>query len=165
MTKYQENIKAYRDINFFDLFTYRYNTAEECYIPICDIDCSDIDQYDNDYYIDHIEEYMLINSVLKKANHYMVYAENITWNHASGFKICDYPEECFRRSYDFNIYLNDVTSGGKVLHAVECSHDCPMGSPVYIIALTDKEYNKLVNAESFETIRNFVGKQVEKLEK
>lgn len=164
MTKYQENIKAYRDINFFDLFTYRYNTAEECYISECDIDYSDIDQYNDDYYIDHTEEYILINSVLKKANHYMVYVENITWNHASGFKICDYPEECFRRSYDFNIYLNDVTPGGKVLSATETSHDC-MGSTVYIIALTDKEYNKLINADRFETIRNFVSKQVKKLEK
>lgn len=164
MTKYQENIKAYRDINFFDLFTYRYNTAEECYIPICDIDCSNIDQYDNDYYIDHIEEYMIINSVLKKANHYMVYAENITWNHLSGYKLCNYPEECFRRSYDFNIYLNDVSSGGKVLRATETNHDC-LGSPVYIIALTDREYTMIKNADRFETISNFVGKQVEKLEK
>ena len=164
MTKYQENIKAYRDVNFFDLFTYRYNHDIDCYVCECDVDYQDLDQYDDDWYIDHIREKEIINKVLKKASHYMVYAENITWNHLSGYKICEYPEECFRRSYDFNIYLDDVTSGGKVLRATETNHDC-LGSPVYIIALTDREYTMIKNADRFETISNFVKKQVKKLEK
>ena len=164
MTKYKMNVSVYRDVNFFDLFTYRYNLENDCYVCECDIAYEDLDQYDDDWFIDHVMEKEIIDSVLKKANHYMVYAENITWNHASGFKICDYPEECFRRSYDFNIYLKDVTAGGKVLAATETSHDC-IGSPVYIIALTDREYTMIKNADKFETIRNFVGKQVKKLEK
>lgn len=165
MTKYEMNVSVYRDINFFDLFTYRYNREIDCYVSECDIAFENLEQYDDDWYVDHIMEKEIIDSVLKKANHYLVYADGITWNHAAGFKICDYAEECFHRSYDFNIYLDDVSSGGKVLHAVECSHDCPMGSPVYIIALTDREYNKLINAERFETIRDFVNRQVKKLEK
>jgi hypothetical protein len=164
MTKYQENIKAYRDVNFFDLFTYRYNHDIDCYVSECDIAFEDLEQYDDDWYINHIEEKEIINKVLKKANHYMVYAGGVTWNHATGYKICEYPEECFRRNYDFNICLNDVTPGGKVLSATETNHDC-MESPVYIIALTDREYNKLVNAESFKTISDFVSMQAEKLEK
>lgn len=165
MTNYKMNVSAYQDVNFFDLFTYRYNHEEDCYICECDIDFEDLEQYDSDWYIDHVKEKEIIDSVLKKANHYMVYADGITWDHAAGFKICDFPVSCFRRSYDFNIYLKDVSSGGKVLAATEYSHDCPMGSAVYIIALTDKEYDKLVNAESFKTISDFVSKQVKKLEK
>ena len=59
----------------------------------------------------------------------------------------------------------EASNGGKVLHAIESSHDVPTGSNTYIIALTKREswcINGLLMQTDFESIDEFVEKNIEK---
>ena len=71
----------------------------------------------------------------------------------------------FVEKYGKEINLVEASNGGKVLHAIESSHDVPTGSNTYIIALTKREswcINGLLMQTDFESIDEFVEKNIEK---
>lgn len=109
----------------------------------------------NDFYFDRDWFDSWMAGAIKTANSYLVFSVGCRWNGGSGYKIADSLEDAFSRDYDSSIYLNNVSKGGKTLVCSESSHDVPMGSTTYIIALTDKEREKLDYAR-FETVENFV---------
>ena len=117
-----------------------------------EIDYSDIDydfcDWDEWAYKDFIHE------LVKKAEHYLVYLPNSTWRGSSGCGIVDTLEDAFCRGYDCTQYVKGVSKGNKAVLLRESHHDVPMGHHALIIALTDKEYNKLENAD-FKTLEDF----------
>ena len=98
-----------------------------------------------------------LDNSLKDAHHYLVYAQNARWDGASAYKLTDDKYSVLYRDYDVKQYFEDSSKGLKVMHIAEASHDVPLGYKVTIIALTDKEYDKLENA-AFDTIKKFVSK-------
>lgn len=95
-----------------------------------------------------------IHELVKDAEHYLVYLPNSTWNNASGCGIVNSLEDAFYRDYDCSQYIKGVSKGNKAVLLQEYHHDKPMGHHALIIALTDKEYNKLENAD-FKTLEDF----------
>lgn len=101
-----------------------------------------------------------LEDLIKEAPHYLVFASNCRWDGASGYKIVDFMEEIVARDYEVSIYPIGVSKGGKTLMCreySEYSHDVPMGARTTIIALTEKEYGRLIDA-SWEQVAKFVGK-------
>lgn len=117
-----------------------------------EIEYNDIDYEWADF--DEIQYKDYIHELVKKANHYLVYLPNSTWNGASGCGIVDSLEDAFYRDYDCLQYVKGVSKGNKAVLLQEYHHDKPMGHHVIIIALTDKEYNKLEDAD-FKTLEDF----------
>ena len=95
--------------------------------------------------------------LVKPANHYLVFASGCRWNGASGYKFADSIRECISRGYDATIEPESVSPGGKTLVCRESSHDVPIGSTTYIVALTNREYERLRNTE-FDAVYQFVQK-------
>lgn len=126
-----------------------------------DIDRLDV-PYDSVYWDSPFcdDEYRdeILHQMIKPANHYLVFASGCRWNGASGYSFKETPADCLYRSYDATIRPHAVSKGGKTLVCIESSHDVPMGSHTYIIALTDDEYRRLEDAE-FSTVRKFAEAQ------
>lgn len=98
-----------------------------------------------------------LTSHIGKYNHYLVFAKSCTWRGASGFKFCDNVNDTLLRNYDATfIFKKDIKNGIEIL---ESSHDVPTGSPTYIFGLTNKEFDRLENAE-FDTIEAFVNERI-----
>ena len=98
-----------------------------------------------------------LTSHLGNRSHYLVFAKSCTWRGASGFKFCDNVNDTLFRNYDATfIFKKDIKNGIEIL---ESSHDVPTGSPTYIFGLTNKEFDKLEDAE-FDTIEAFVNERI-----
>lgn len=117
-----------------------------------EIEYSDID-YDF-YDFDDIEYKDYLHELVKKAEHYLVYLPNSTWNGASGCGIVNSLEDAFYRNYDCHQYIKAVSKGNKACLLRESHHDVPMGHHTLVIALTDREYKRLENSD-FNTMQNF----------
>lgn len=100
---------------------------------------------------------LVAGKIIKNAEHYLVYVFGIRWNGADGYRFNDDFRACFARDYDAMIYPKNVSRNGKTLLCVRYSHDVPTGSQTCIIALTDREYNRL-NKADFNTVKQFVEK-------
>lgn len=96
-------------------------------------------RYDNDRFE------RMSAKLIKPADHYLVFAVRCRWDGASGYKLANGIEECFRRSYDATIRPVSVSRGGKILTCIESGHDVPTGGTTYVIALTEREYQSLLN--------------------
>lgn len=100
----------------------------------------------NDYYFDEYEwESTVVDLMNSNYNHYLVVLCNSTWNGASGLKIFDKYEDCFKRDYDCSMYYVKSSTKGKVLELKEHHHDIPTGHKSMIIGLTDREFERLDN--------------------
>ena len=115
---------------------------------------------ESDCLMDEIDYVM--ESLIKKADHYLVMAYNCRWNGASGYKFADDIREALNRDYDTSIYPVTASRGGKVLVCREYSHDVPMGARTVIIALTDSQYEHL-NAwyREWEEVKMFADRYAE----
>lgn len=119
----------------------------------------------NDVEFDMFDEYAyreFIDNLVKPSNHYLLFGFNCTWRGSNGYNIVDNLEAAFRRSYECHQYPMEVTKGNKALHMIESHHDVPGGHSVVIIALTDKEYEKLDNSD-FEDVEKFAFEYLKKL--
>ena len=106
---------------------------------------------------DHEEIDMVLKELIKEADHYLVMAHNCRWNGVSGYKIVGSRKETVYRNDDVCICPQRASKGGKTLICRESSHDVPMGARTSIIALTNKEYAILENAE-WDTVAKFADK-------
>lgn len=104
-----------------------------------------------------------IHELVKKAEHYLVFLPNSTWTGANGCGIVNSLEDAFYRDYDCKQYVKAVSKGNKAVLLKEYHHDVPMGHHVVIVALTDREYNKLENAD-FKTLEDFALNYLKSLE-
>lgn len=97
----------------------------------------------------------VLSELIKDGEAYLVYASGVRWNGADGYKVVENIEDAFYRGYDASIRVDAGSAGGKILRCIESSHDVPMGSYTYIIALTaDEEYD--IENMSFDAVRHFV---------
>lgn len=100
-----------------------------------------------DYDEDEAAESLL--TMLKEAPYYLIMAHNCRWNSASSYKMVTKIVDTVKRGYDVTIYPKQVSKGGKCLIKSEHSHDVPMGARTSIIALTEKEYYALLDADFY----------------
>ena len=105
-----------------------------------------------------IDEFLrdeVLSELIKDGEAYLVYASGVRWNGADGYKVVEDIEDAFYRGYDASIRVDAGSAGGKILRCIESSHDVPMGSYTYIVALTaDEEYD--IENMSFDAVRHFV---------
>ena len=142
--KNKYDLEDYCDISL----AYARELIDEKIISYDDISLDGWDNFDENEYKDYIHE------LVKDAEHYLVYLPNSTWNNASGCGIVSSLEDAFYRDYDCSQYIKGVSKGNKAVLLQEYHHDKPMGHHVIIIALTDKEYNKLKYTD-FTTLEDF----------
>ena len=113
---------------------------------------SDAIDYDSqEFDEDQLES--ILEDLVGKFPHYLVFAGGCKWNGSSGYKFCDHIVDTVYRDYDIEIVAKE--QGKNALLCSESSHDVPMGAPTYIVGLTEKEYDKLSEA-SFDEIEAFV---------
>jgi len=132
---------------------------------------ADIDYYDIDINAIRWGECFfdddMLNEILQDCignyPHYLVFAENCTWDGRSGYRFFKDVTETLARSYEINFCI-DYTNSKDVIIGIESSHDCPMGHYTYIIGLTEKQYEKLYYS-NFEKISNFIDQKVKKIKK
>ena len=106
---------------------------------------------------DEWDEYLaesVMSEYLKDSYGYLVFARGCRWNGASGYKLVKDYDGVISRSYDFSLVPISRSRGKKVLVCRESSHDVPMGSTTIIVALTEKEYERLSNS-SFSAVEQF----------
>lgn len=112
----------------------------------------------NEFLISEIEdydEYMdVIRDLVKDAWHYLVYLPHSTWRGSSGCGIVNTIQDAFYRGYDVTQNVVAVSKGNKAVLLKEYHHDVPTGHHALIIALTEKEYNSLENAD-FNKMQDF----------
>lgn len=94
----------------------------------------------------------LLESYLNSHPHYLVFAAGCRWNGASGYKFCEDIKETVYRNYDVTLTLEE--QGESCIKCREYSHDVPMGNITIIVGITEKEYERLEDA-NFEEIENF----------
>ena len=97
--------------------------------------------------------------IIKDADHYLCFARGCRWNGASGYKLAKSFEDALSRDYDISLTISRISKGKKALSLVESSHDVPTGSTTVIVALTEKEYNRLQNA-SFDSVEKFANQYI-----
>lgn len=112
---------------------------------------SDVVDYDS-FDFDEEELQYILEDLIGNHPHYLVFASNCTWNGVSGYKFCTNIIDTCARNYDISLTLKE--KGTNAILCTEYSHDVPTGSPTYIIGLSNKEYNKLENAD-FSEVENF----------
>lgn len=103
--------------------------------------------------------------VIKNAPAYLTVARAVRWDGSDGYKIDHEKDHVFMRSYDATITPVEASSGGKVLHTIESSHDVPTGADTYVIALTKQELphiRRMLDDLAFAIIDRFVEKNIEK---
>lgn len=116
------------------------------------IDYDAVDWYDYDCELNCDPDF--IENFIKKSGAYLVFASGCRWNGASGYTIARDFEEAMYRDYENHQYIEGQSKGRKVLYVSEHSHDVPMGSGTKYIALTDREYERLKDAD-FKTVQRF----------
>ena len=124
-------------------------------IDTYDINYDAVDWWDYESELDCDPDY--IENFIKKSDVYLVWAGGCRWDGASGYKFADDFYDAVSRSYDNTQYIKDQSKGGKVLYVSEHSHDVPMGGSTKYIALTEREYERLKDAD-FATVKKFADK-------
>lgn len=104
-------------------------------------------------------EYVLDTLFPTKYKRFLAVAKNATWNGATGVKLASTIHDTMRRSYDSSVYANGYTHKGKVLECTEYHHDVPQGHPLYIIGLTEKQYDELYDT-GFDTMFAFAQRYI-----
>lgn len=94
------------------------------------------------------------DNFIKKAPAYLVWASGCRWDGASGYKFATDFEKAVHRDYENTQYIERQSKGRKVLYVSEHSHDVPMGGSTKYIALTDREYQWLQDAD-WEAVESF----------
>lgn len=129
-------------------------------IDYCEL--SELTEDDLNYEYVWYDDFVLkdfMNNIIKPYDNYLVCAYNSNWLGQTGYKFAHNVVDTIARSYDVHQYVSGSSKGGKCLRINEYSHDVPMGHSTIIIGLTDKEYDKLCNAD-YDTIINFADKQI-----
>ena len=124
-----------------------------------DIDDISIYAYPKDWEYDEYEAEEELSNYLPKAEsgHYLVLASGVRWNGANGYAIVDNVLDTIYRDYENTVYLEEVKNGMAI--CAEYSHDVPMGGSTYIVALTNDEYEQVMewlDDEEFASINDFV---------
>ena len=114
-------------------------------------ECDEYDCYFETMYEDEL------NYILKKYDNYLVCLYNSTWRGSTGCGIVNNICDAFIRSYDYSQTLMRVSKGNKACLLKEYHHDVPMGHDAVVVGLTEKEYEKLNNA-NFEDLVKFADK-------
>ena len=163
---YKESVRTYKNIDIAKAFCHYCVDLKRVDVDTMEKICQDHEPYEENVWLteDDIWEYdvpfeavdwdsyfmedddavrYVMNSLIKKAGHYMVCLTHSTWNGASGYRIVDDVKDVLYRGYDCSIHPVDVSRGGKVLVMSESHHDCPTGHISYVIALTDREYDRM----------------------
>lgn len=117
-----------------------------------ELNYNDIIYGDTDFDDVGYEEFL--HELVKDANHYLVYLPHSTWRGSSGCGIVNSLEKAFYRDYDCTQYVRGISKGNKAVLLKEHHHDVPTGHHALIIALTEKEYNALENAD-FNKMQDF----------
>lgn len=112
------------------------------------------EEWDDEHY-----GYVLDSLLPAKYKRFLVVAKNATWNGATGVKLASDIRDAMYRSYDSSVHAKKYTHKGKVLECTEYSHDRPQGHPLYIIGLTDKQYDELYGT-GFDTMFAFAQKYI-----
>jgi|GEM_PF-1836674 len=105
----------------------------------------------------------VLSSLLRPSYGYLVFTRGCRWDGASGYKLVKNVEEAFSRSYEASISPVSVSTGGKTLVCCESSHDVPTGSETIVVALTEKEYDRLDYYADFEEVARFAKNHAEKV--
>ena len=93
----------------------------------------------------------------EKYNHFLMVGYNSNWRGQTGYAFKHNYFDVFYRDYDCDLFYQSSSVNGKVLNLTEHSHDVPMGFTTQIIGLTDKEYERLENAD-FDSVIKFAKK-------
>ena len=123
-----------------------------------------VEKYGNEINLAMLEEDDC-DLVIKDAPAYLTVARAVRWDGSDGYKLDWSKENVFSRTYDATITPVEASSGGKVLHAIESSHDVPTGANTYVIALTKQELPRiraLLDELDFEAIDEFIEKNIKK---
>ena len=123
-----------------------------------------VEKYGNEINLAMLEEDDC-DLVIKDAPAYLTVARAVRWDGSDGYKLDWSKENAFSRSYDATITPVEASNGGKVLHAIESSHDVPTGANTYVIALTKQELPRiraLLDELDFEAIDEFIEKNIKK---
>ena len=124
-----------------------------------DLDYASIYAYPADWEYDEYEAKDELSYYLpeSESGHYLVLACGVRWNGANGYTIVDNVLDTIYRDYENTVYLEEVKNG--VAICKEYSHDVPMGNTTYIVALTNDEYEQMLewfDDEKFASINDFV---------
>lgn len=123
-----------------------------------------VEKYGNEINLAMLEEGDC-DLVIRNAPAYLTVARAVRWDGSDGYKLDWSKENAFSRFYDATITPVEASSGGKVLHAIESSHDVPTGANTYVIALTKQELPRimaLLDELDFEAIDEFIEKNIKK---
>lgn len=112
------------------------------------------EEWDDEHY-----GYVLDSLFPAKYERFLVVAKNATWSGATGVKLSSTIRNTMHRSYDSSVYAKEYTHRGKVLECTEYHHDVPQGHPLYIIGLTDKQYDELYDT-GFDTMFAFAQRYI-----
>ena len=148
---YTKNAKRLADCNMrdFGCFVMVQEGDERFMTDIASAeDFDDVDYSAIEY--DEGEAKYMMNKLVKDSPYFLVVAENCRWDGASGYKFAFNKLDAIHRDYDTMIYPVEASRGGKFLKCREYSHDVPMGSTTYIVALTEQEYRRLRNGGVWE---------------
>ena len=122
--------------------------------------------YDKNYEFDYFDgdefEDFVNNFLVKERNNYLVFAMGYGWRHLNGYKFTETVRDALYRNYDCTFSISGVSKGEKTVMLSEYSHDNPTGCSLLITSLTDREYDRLYNAD-FETVEKFAKKQLDKV--
>lgn len=118
--------------------------------------------YDFDYFDEDSFEDLVNNFLVKESNNYLVFAMGYGWRHLNGYRFNETVMDALYRDYDCTFSISGVSKGEKTVMLNEYSHDNPMGCSILITSLTDREYDRLYNAD-FETIEKFAKKQLDRV--
>lgn len=104
----------------------------------------------------------VLSSLIRSGYGYLIFAKGCRWDGASGYRLVKNVDEAFSRNYEASISPVSVSAGGKTLVCRESSHDVPTGSETIVVALTEKEYDRLDYAD-FEEVARFAKNHAEKV--
>lgn len=122
------------------------NDIEKYDIPAEAIDFDSV-EFDEDELKDILED------LIGKHPHYLVFGRGMRWNGVSGYRFCDDIVSTCHRDYDISLVLKE--KGKNAIMCLESSHDVPLGHYTYIIGLSEEDYAKL-DCVDFDEISQFV---------
>lgn len=99
--------------------------------------------------IDFCEEDNYIADYLNESKNYLIYFQKYKWDNSSGIEFCK-REELQETCVPY--YLSScklVETTGKILTLLSSHHDKPTGFLAYVVALTNREYNRLKKMDDF----------------
>lgn len=106
-----------------------------------------------DVHCDEKERKEVLSHFFKDSPHYLLISD-ANWTRAVGYRFCHNQDSILSRDYPCEIYPAKVSRGKKVFEGREYSHDTPMGGNFYVIALTEREYDRLFES-SYSQVMNF----------